>query len=106
MGVGFTAICMCFSNTWFDIVLFWSSGFEVKSGLIYVFIVMMFVVFLRCLGKHMKETIAEGVIAAAVRQYDFFSSAAHAVSHVLPQQMSFRPMTDPWTGQWRCLLSR
>eukprot|EP00438_Fugacium_kawagutii_P005775 Skav228436 [mRNA] locus=scaffold3558:133156:143876:+ [translate_table: standard] len=29
-------------------------------------------------------------------QYDFFSSAAHAVSHVLPEQMSFRPMTDAW----------
>eukprot|EP00435_Cladocopium_sp_Y103_P044033 s1209_g12.t1 len=27
-------------------------------------------------------------------QYDFFSSAAHAVSNVLPEQMSFRPMTD------------
>lgn len=31
-------------------------------------------------------------------QYDFFSSAAHAVSNVLPEQMSFRPMTVP--GAW------
>ncbi|CAK9036225.1 unnamed protein product [Durusdinium trenchii] len=46
------------------------------------------------LEEHRGDIIDSCLQTVKYLQYDFFSSAAHAVSHVLPQQMSFRPMTE------------
>jgi hypothetical protein len=47
-------------------------------------------------GEGLGDRVSRGLQTLKYLQYDFFSSAAHAVSNVLPEQMSFRPMTDAW----------
>eukprot|EP00434_Breviolum_minutum_P005957 symbB.v1.2.005253.t1/scaffold304.1/size234131/12 len=49
---------------------------------------------LYALEEHRGDILDSCLQTLKYLQYDFFSSAAHAVSNVLPEQMSFRPMTD------------
>ena len=49
---------------------------------------------LYALEEHKEDIMDSCLQTVKYLQYDFFSSAAHALSNVLPEQMSFRPMPD------------
>ena len=49
---------------------------------------------LYALEEHKEDILDSCLQTVKYLQYDFFSNAAHALSNVLPEQMSFRAMPD------------